>query len=169
MGRTGRCPQLDRELVRRLQRELLSAAWPPKCARNDCQRQVACPDIVGGVVIDRDSCPLRYRLPRIRASAVRLSKGNQLRVPDGAATAGATKSRIRPSAARRISSTTTRAGWSLSPACSMDSQRASRATTSRQHHYQLADEHRDFWRPSLLGILGQGVISMPKASQSRLP
>ena len=39
----------------------------------------------------------------------------------------------------------------------------------RQHHDHLVDEHGGFWRPSLLGELGQSGISMPKASPSRLP
>ena len=44
---------------------------------------------------------------------------------------------------------------------------------SRQHHDRLADEHGDFWRPSLLGILGQGVFQCQRrlhpGCRERLP
>ena len=70
-----------------------------------------------------------------------------------------TESRTHPSAWRLISSITTRAAMRSSRASSTDSPKASRATTSSTTSRYLVDEHGGFWRPSLLGVLGQGYFN----------
>jgi len=100
--------------------------------------------------------PMRNSL---RPPPVRLSKGNRLRVPDGAAAAErCTELRIRPSAWPRTSLITTRAAWTHRSRLQRTVGGPHARRRSRQHHAHLADEHGDFWCPSLLGILGQGIF-----------
>jgi hypothetical protein len=91
-----------------------------------------------------------------RLAAVRLSKGNRLRVPDGSATAHIIRNRgLTRGLAAYFLDHDARSYELISRVFQGQAEGPHARRHPRQHHDHLVDEHGAFWRPSLLGDFWQ--------------